>query len=178
MQPAPRGVTKEVVGEIVRQTPPSVLKVGVFVRQTMAEINQMLEECQLDRAQLHGGHTWEQTQALVRPSWRVMGIASATAAQQALAAPDALLHLDAPVIPNQATNTTPGGGTGMAANWDLAAQVAEEKAVVLAGGLNQHNVLHAITQVQPFGIDVSSGIEESPGVKHPQHMQQLFQALA
>jgi phosphoribosylanthranilate isomerase len=61
-------------------------------------------------------------------------------------------------------------GTGMPCDWSAAHQVARRTELVLAGGLNPNNVASAIAQVQPFGVDVSTGVETRPGVKSPAHI--------
>src|SRR5262249_34980260 len=64
------------------------------------------------------------------------------------------------------------------ADWDAAARLARERRVILAGGLTPDNVTQAIEKVRPFGIDVSSGVESSPGIKDEKKMKDLFDALA
>jgi phosphoribosylanthranilate isomerase len=68
-------------------------------------------------------------------------------------------------------------GTGMPCDWSAAHQVARRTELVLAGGLNPNNVASAIAQVQPFGVDVSTGVETRPGVKSPAHIA-LFVTVA
>jgi len=69
------------------------------------------------------------------------------------------------------------GGTGKTVDWNQAAAIAARRPVLLAGGLNAGNVADAIHQVRPFGIDVSSGVESSPGVKDHARMRALFEAV-
>ncbi len=71
------------------------------------------------------------------------------------------------------------GGTGQTVDWELAAEIvaASSVPVVLAGGLNPGNVAEAIRQVQPFGVDVSSGVESAPGVKDPAKLRAFFEAI-
>ena len=69
------------------------------------------------------------------------------------------------------------GGTGRPANWMLAADLARLRPIILAGGLNPANVAGAIEQVQPWAVDVSSGVEAGPGIKRPERLSALFQAL-
>ena len=69
------------------------------------------------------------------------------------------------------------GGTGKTVNWDAARDIAATRRTILAGGLNAANVKLAIRSVRPFGIDVSSGVESSPGFKDPNRMRSFFEAL-
>ena len=62
-------------------------------------------------------------------------------------------------------------------DWDLAARVAQQRRTFLAGGLHADNVAHAIEIVQPYGVDVSSGVEVSPGLKDPARLREFFAAL-
>ncbi len=69
------------------------------------------------------------------------------------------------------------GGTGRTIDWAAAAPIAAKRRTLLAGGLTPDNVADAIARVRPFGIDVSSGVEASPGVKDPARLRALFEAL-
>jgi phosphoribosylanthranilate isomerase len=69
------------------------------------------------------------------------------------------------------------GGTGRTVDWGRAAAIAARRPVLLAGGLNAANVADAIRTVRPFGIDVSSGVESSPGVKDHARLRALFEAV-
>jgi phosphoribosylanthranilate isomerase len=69
------------------------------------------------------------------------------------------------------------GGTGRTVDWNRAAAIAARRPVLLAGGLNAGNVAEAIRTVRPFGIDVSSGVESSPGVKDHARLRALFEAV-
>jgi phosphoribosylanthranilate isomerase len=70
------------------------------------------------------------------------------------------------------------GGTGRTIDWTRAAAIAARRRVVLAGGLTPDNVADAISRVRPFGIDVSSGVEVTPGVKDHQRLKQLFEVIS
>jgi len=69
------------------------------------------------------------------------------------------------------------GGTGVTGDWDAAARLASRRRVLLAGGLSADNVATAVARVQPFGVDVSSGVEAAPGIKDHGRMQAFFRVL-
>jgi phosphoribosylanthranilate isomerase len=69
------------------------------------------------------------------------------------------------------------GGTGRTIDWAAAAVVAQSRPILLAGGIAPGNVAEAVARVRPFGIDVSSGVEQSPGIKDHDKIQALFEAL-
>jgi len=71
----------------------------------------------------------------------------------------------------------PASGSGTVSDWGVAAALARRTQLVLAGGLNAVNVAAAIAQVQPFGVDVSSGVEERPGVKSPAAIVSFVEAV-
>ena len=68
-----------------------------------------------------------------------------------------------------------GIGTGRQSNWELAQRLAKEYRLILAGGLNAHNVRTAINTVHPYAVDAASGLEKSPGVKDAERIQQFLQ---
>jgi phosphoribosylanthranilate isomerase len=71
----------------------------------------------------------------------------------------------------------PASGRGRVIDWSVAAALATHTQLVLAGGLNEANVSRAIAQVQPFGVDVSSGVEERPGMKSPAAIKRFVAAV-
>ncbi|HPF26399.1 MAG TPA: phosphoribosylanthranilate isomerase [Steroidobacteraceae bacterium] len=79
-------------------------------------------------------------------------------------------------LPQRALFEGPSSGTGQTTDWDSAARLAYSTEIVLAGGLNATNVAAAIRHVRPFGVDVSSGVEQSPGTKSPAKMRAFVAA--
>ena len=79
-------------------------------------------------------------------------------------------------LPKRILFEGPVSGSGRTTDWDSAAELARRLEVILAGGLNPRNVAAAIKHVRPFGVDVSSGVEESPGVKNTQMIEQFVAA--
>ena len=154
---------------IARELPPFVGIVGVFVNQTIAEVNEIAALVPLSVVQLHGDEDAHVALAITRPV--VKAVASQAALADVTAWPDRItLLVDAFDIERR-------GGTGMRSDWRLAAALASRRRVLLAGGLRPDNVAEAIAAVKPFGIDVSSGVESAPGVKDHTRIRALFEAI-
>ncbi|MDH4120676.1 MAG: phosphoribosylanthranilate isomerase [Deltaproteobacteria bacterium] len=172
---SPRAVTPAQAKEIIARLPPLVVTVGVFVEQTVEEINRITEQAGVDRIQLHGNpahntHSFNSLARLNRPAYRVFSLKNAQDVERVAGEPDDTLLLDTyhPTLP---------GGTGQTSDWSLAAQLARRKNVILAGGLTPDNIAGAVAQVRPYGVDVNSGVESSPGVKDGKKIKRLFQVL-
>ncbi|MBI2853513.1 MAG: phosphoribosylanthranilate isomerase [Chloroflexi bacterium] len=167
--PSPRRVTLDQVRGIVPNLPPYVTKVGVFVDQDLAFVKEAMATCPLDVAQLQGSESPEYCRELfprVVKAFRVKDARSlANMANYRVAA----YLLDSYVEGRD-------GGTGTAFNWDLARDAGRHGPVILGGGLNKHNVWLAITMVQPYGVDVSSGVESAAGRKDPVKVRDFIQA--
>lgn len=156
---SPRCIAPERAAAIVRELPSAVTAVGVFVNQPVDEIARVAAASGIGTIQLHGDEPAEYATALSWPVWRAMSLAAAVNGTLSSWPPDATILLDA-------HDPVRRGGTGEPIDWDRAAEVARRRRVVLAGGLTPDNVQHAIATVRPFGVDVSSGVEEAPGVKN------------
>ena len=159
---SPRFVEPAVVKAIVAGLPPFVLPVGVFVNEELDRVRGLMDDCGLALAQLHGDETAQYCQDLGRPVIKALrlkdrGTFLALAEFHGRANVRGFL-IDA--FSNQAY-----GGTGQTVDWTLAQEAARSTPIVLAGGLTPSNVAEAITQVRPYGVDVSSGVELSPGKK-------------
>ncbi|NJC88179.1 MAG: phosphoribosylanthranilate isomerase [Desulfuromonas sp.] len=162
-----RCVTPAQARAISEVLPPFVTRVGLFVNETPERIRAIAGECGLDVLQLHGD---EPPQACLLPPYRVIkGVRPSSVADLgALAAyPVAALLVDA-AVPGQF------GGTGQRADWQLAAQLATSQRIILAGGLTPANVAAAVRTVHPYGVDVSSGVEQAPGRKDPEKVAQFI----
>jgi phosphoribosylanthranilate isomerase len=168
---SPRCVMPHEAARIMRELPPFVATVGVFVQATVEDMNAVARECRLDRVQLHGGEPFETLAALERPAWRVFRLRSEVDAGNAIRAKDRLLHLDA--FHEQLV-----GGTGQVVNWEWARRVAIAKPVILSGGITAENAVEAVRTVRPMALDVSSGVESAPGIKDHRKLADLFRALA
>ena len=200
---SPRRIDPQSAKTIAAGVPAGVAKVGVFVDETVEEIARVMDEAGLDVAQLHGHESPEFCRELkVRlsaaarstdPSFgetrrslgegrktdapnvprRVMkaiGLRNGGVVNVSEFDSDIVLLLDA-------HDPERRGGTGKTVNWDVARDIAAMRPAILAGGLNAANIKLAIRSVRPYGIDVSSGVESSPGIKDPNRMRSFFEAL-
>jgi len=166
---SPRFVDPDRARAIVRMLPPFVTPVGVFVNQPADHVNEVAAFVQLGVVQLHGDESVAYASALDRPVLKAMALPDASGIEQWPAATMILLDAHDPVR---------RGGTGRTIDWTAAAAVAARRRIVLAGGLNADNVAQAMACVRPFGIDVSSGVEQAPGVKDRGRVRALFEAIS
>ncbi len=149
------------------------LVVGVFADQPATIVNAIADRVGLDLVQLHGDEPWEEALAIRRPVIKALRLPPNSAAGALLNEVEvgtaSLCLLDAAV---------PGrlGGTGTLADWSVAAEIAAEMPVLLAGGLTPANVSDAIRSVRPWAVDVSSGVERN-GVKDPQLVEAFVAAV-
>jgi phosphoribosylanthranilate isomerase len=158
---SPRAVTPEQVRTIIDGLPPLVTTVGLFVNQDVDEVRKIADFCRLDVIQLHGDEPPQLCRELI--SYRVikaLRLRDADSIQNLHQYPVSAVLLDA-WVPDRF------GGTGHRCDWQLAAEVAKKRPTILAGGLDADCVAEAVRQVQPYAVDVSSGVERSPGIKDP-----------
>jgi phosphoribosylanthranilate isomerase len=147
---------------------PEVKLVGVFVNSPPETIKTILEICSLDLAQLHGDETSETVNALARKAFKAFhGVPPYV---------NGFAREQVPAFLIDASVKGAYGGTGVTADWSAAAELAERYPLLLAGGLTPENVADAVRQVQPWGVDVASGVESAPGVKDASRMKAFVQA--
>lgn len=157
---SPRAVTADHVATLVARVPPGVHRVGVFVNEDVAVIRAVVERAGLTCLQLHGDEPASYAAQFTQPLLRAMSVEEA-------------FNTDWPTSATlllEAADRARRGGTGQRVNWETAARVARQRPVVLAGGLTPENVEAAIAQVGPLGVDVSSGVEDAPGVKNAERV--------
>ncbi|MBL8046856.1 MAG: phosphoribosylanthranilate isomerase [Anaerolineales bacterium] len=145
----------------------SIKTVGIFVNETMETIERILQQCGLDLAQLHGDETPELVAAFNGRAFKAFrGTGERHAEYVSARNPSPLIpKVYAPAFLVDAYSSTHYGGTGHTADWRAAQPLAAQYPLFLAGGLTPENVADAIQQVQPWGVDVASGVESAPGVK-------------
>jgi phosphoribosylanthranilate isomerase len=166
---SPRHVTVQAAKAIARQLPPYVAKVGVFVNAPDELISQALGECGLSVLQFHGDETPEDCVKFGVMSMKAFRVRD----EESLKALPAY-QTDAWLL--DAYTADARGGTGATFNWDLAVEAMKfGRPIFLAGGLTPENVAQAVRKVQPFAVDVSSGVEASPGKKDHGTVREFIQ---
>lgn len=167
---SPRHVTLEQAKAISAALPQHVMRVGVFVNAEEAFVHQALTECMLNILQFHGDETPEECSRYPVMTLKAFRVEGEETLAELEAYPSAGYLLDAYVKDAL-------GGTGATFNWDLAVRAQEfGKPIFLAGGLTPENVVEAVRKVQPFGVDVSSGVEIEPGRKDAEQMRTFVAA--
>ncbi len=168
---SPRFIDPYRVRAIVRSLPAFVTTVGVFVNQPAEYVAGVASLVPLNAVQLHGDEPADDVRRIGRPVIKALTIDLASRPEHLTVWPAGVTIL------LDAHDPVRRGGTGRSVDWKAAAAVAARRRIVLAGGLTPDNVVQAIDRVRPFGIDVSSGVERSPGVKDHQRIRALFRAL-
>ena len=163
--PSPRQISPALAREIVKRLPPETVTVGVFRNETPSRIVEIVNEARLQGAQLHGHETPAMT-AEVATSVRFVIKAVVAGSQDVANAKN--FSADAILV----DGLHPGSGT--AYDWELLQDIPTDIRLMLSGGLTPENVAAGILQVRPWGVDVSSGVEKSPGMKDAVKMRHFI----
>jgi len=155
---SPRYVAPDDLGELTRHLPAEILKVGVVVNAEAGLVNMLLHTGLLDIVQFHGDEAADMVENYGSNAWKAIGLRTVQDVARAVDIPAGMLLVDA-------ISGAARGGTGKTCDWRLAADLAAQRPLMLAGGLNPENVAQAIAAVHPFGVDVSSGVETETGHK-------------
>jgi phosphoribosylanthranilate isomerase len=156
---SPRYVPIEKAAMVVRDLPPLIVKVGVFVNAPEEVVLRAISDCGLNLLQFHGSESPEYCLQFGLMSMKAFQIRDGQSLSQLTDFKTDAWLLDA-------YSSSKLGGTGEKFNWDLAVEARKlGRPIFLAGGLTPENVAEAVRQVQPYAVDVSSGVEASPGKK-------------
>lgn len=166
--PSKRRISIEKAQKLGKLVPNHVKKVGVFVNPTEEKVRLTFEQVGLDYVQYHGQEDAEFIQRLGFPSIKAFSVRSFEDVEKASKYKVDYYLFDAP-------GTDFAGGSGKVFDWSLLDQLSiPREKVILAGGLNAGNVQQAISQVHPFGVDVSSGVE-CDGVKNCERIKEFIE---
>ena len=154
----------------------SIVGVGVFVNTSPTIVASILQDCGLQMAQLHGDEPPADLRSLGGHAFKAIRPRTLKGAREAMSkytSPSTA----APALLLDAHQEGCFGGTGHQADWGLAAELAKEVPLLLAGGLTPETVTEALTLVLPWGVDVASGIESAPGCKDHRRMISFIRAV-
>ncbi len=171
---SPRYVEPDRVRDIIREIPPFVQSVGVFVNEDPGRVGELISHCGLDLVQFHGEESpscCKRFETRAVKAFRVKDIDILNEIRTYEGSVRAIL-LDS-------WSSRAHGGTGKSFDWSIARKVVEavDPPVILAGGLDVSTVSKAISQVRPFGVDVSSGVEKAPGVKDKELVKEFIKRV-
>lgn len=167
---SPRVCDVEQAKAVCSRLPADVEKVGVFLNESADRVNEIVDHVGLTYAQLHGMETPDycrQIDAKVIKAVQHFDLEDFSLLDQY----NCELLLDAPRVGDD------WGGTGHKSDWSLAKRIAQKYPLLLAGNLGADNAVDAIEAVRPMGIDLSSSVEQSPGIKDHVKIGKLFQVL-
>ncbi|MEY2410575.1 MAG: phosphoribosylanthranilate isomerase [Verrucomicrobiota bacterium] len=167
---SPRFVTLAAAASILRELPPFVARVGVFVNPSEAEVRSAIETCGIDTLQFHGEEPPEFCRQFGLKVVKAFRVRDADSLK-----PMANYEGQAWLLDSHVKGQP--GGTGTVFNWELAATAVKEGGcIILAGGLAPENAADAVRRVHPYALDVSSGVESVPGKKDAVRMRAFIAA--
>jgi phosphoribosylanthranilate isomerase len=166
-----RYVTLEKAKKLLKNIPPFVDTVAVLVNPERAFVQQIIDELPIQLLQFHGDESPEFCQQFAKPFIKAMHPQTAGQIQQEVDE-----YFKARAILLDTPSATNRGGTGITFDWRIIPQDLP-KPYILAGGLNEFNVLDAIKECNPYAVDICSGIEALPGVKDHLKMSQFIKVL-
>ncbi len=169
---SPRFVTPSEAKEIIRQIPPFVTKVGVFVNAGADYLREAKDIAGFDVYQFHGDETPEFCATFSEDYIKAIRVKDSGSL-------DAVELYDTDAFLFDTYSPDAYGGTGENFSWDvLSGRKLEGEFVILSGGLNPDNVRDAIRAVGPYAVDVSSGVESSPGIKDHAKLERFMEAVS
>jgi phosphoribosylanthranilate isomerase len=165
---SPRYISPERAKQIVAALPRGIATVGIFVNREAEDVARTAADCGLDLIQLHGDESPEYCRRF--PPERIVKAVFPRSPEdlRALAAYEVRAFLV------DARDADLYGGTGKRADWELAAKLAKERPLILAGGLSIDNIGEALSTVAPGAVDINSGIERAPGIKDHDRMKRII----
>jgi phosphoribosylanthranilate isomerase len=170
---SPRPVRSGESGSESARTLSAVQFAGIFVNEPLEQIRSVMETAGLDLAQLHGTEAPEMVRELGGHAYKSLQARDLDSARALVANYRDAVHGDVPAFIADAPPAKLPGGNGMIADWSVAREIAKQFPILLAGGLNVENVCEAIEMVQPWGVDVSSGVERAPGLKDHEKVREF-----
>lgn len=177
VQTSPRYVNIEQIRAAVSQLPDNIDKIGVFANSSILQISEVVQASNLTGVQLHGDETPEFCYQLrqILPNIEIIKALRVRNLQQLETTANYIDYVDTLLL--DAYHPQQLGGTGKTLDWEMLQAYKPSRPWFLAGGLTPDNILTALNQIHPNGIDLSSGVERSPGDKDLDKVALLFARL-
>jgi phosphoribosylanthranilate isomerase len=173
---SPRFISPDKAAQIIKKLPPLIDRVGVFVNAPIKEVI-AAAGAGLSYLQLHGDESVDYCRE-IRQQLPICGIIKAFRVGELSRPEDFAAYddcVDAFLLDTYVSGES--GGTGKVFEWSIVEQLKLQRPIFLAGGLTPENVVRAITEVQPFAVDINSGVELRPGVKDHSRLKELLQLV-
>jgi phosphoribosylanthranilate isomerase len=173
---SPRFIPPEKAAQIIKKLPPLIDRVGVFVNAPIKELI-AAAGVGLSYLQLHGDESVDYCKE-IRQQLPCCGIVKAFRVGKESRPEDFVAYddcVDAFLLDTYVSGAS--GGTGEVFDWSIVEQLKLQRPIFLAGGLAPENVVRAITEVQPYAVDINSGVELRPGVKDHSRLKELLQLV-
>jgi phosphoribosylanthranilate isomerase len=170
---SPRSVSPAAAWDIIRRLPPFVAAVGVFVDWPADVVTALADALRFDAVQLHG----RETPAIARDIAAKHKVIKAFSIGPAFRPSDLVRYSAASAFLLDGFKQGLHGGTGQTADWSVARKANRYGRVILAGGIKPSNVAQAITEAQPWAVDVASGVEKRPGKKDAGALRELMREI-
>jgi len=167
---SPRYIAPKAVRKIIQALPPFVVPVGVFADMDYEDILDTIEQTGIACVQLHGKETPKQLAKYPVPVYKSFRVDSSFN-------PEILRRYKGTAYLLDTKISGELGGTGQTFDWEIAVKAKEYGRIILAGGLTPENIVEAVRQVQPYAVDVNSGVEERPGKKSHAKLKLLFDQI-
>lgn len=164
---SPRYITPERAADIIKELPDHIFTVGVFVNHKPDDVKRIIDQTGINVIQLHGNEKPDACNHDSVKVWKAIRIVNRNELSM-------LNEYSVDAFVFDTYHKKLYGGTGKTGNWQLARKASEKYKVILSGGLYPGNIADAISTVNPFGVDINSGIESAPGKKDKQKLLQLF----
>lgn len=151
-------------------------KVGVFVNQPLDDVNSIARQTGIDIVQLHGNESPEYCELVEKPVIKVFHVTEDKTSDGLLAEIEPYLDVADHLLFDSKTEQL-WGGTGKTFDWSKLNELSDAKPWFLSGGLNPDNIANAVRTLNPPAIDISSGLEESPGLKDFDKVEKFFDVM-
>lgn len=165
--PSKRKINPNKAREIIKKLPPYVTTVGVFMDEALKKVNQIAKHTGINIVQLHGSESALYCNKIKRKVIKRISVNNNDTTKELIS------RMEKYKVP--AYILDPGAGSGNVFNWDLA--IGIDFPIIIAGGLTPENVKNVIRLLEPYGVDVVSGVEQSPGKKDKQKVKRFIEEV-